>query len=245
MPRKARAKSETNIYHIMLRGNNRETIFHDREDCIMLLRILKKCKQLSQFQLYAYCLMGNHVHLLLQSGPESIDQVMKRICTRYVKWYNAKYGRVGHLFQDRFKSEPVCDAAYFCTVLRYILNNPVKAGICKQVTDYPLSSINDYVHGGGITDTTFAERILGRDRVLEYLTAKCNDNCMDESMTKISMREARKRFCEIVGLQDAESCKQAVVEHPEQYVKALRNGGLSIRQICQLTELSFGIVRKY
>lgn len=84
--------------------------------------------------------MGNHVHLLLREGKEPLSQIFKRLGVRYVYWYNWKYKRTGHLFQDRFKSEPVEDDTYFLAVLRYIYQNPVKAGLCEKPEEYQWSS---------------------------------------------------------------------------------------------------------
>ena len=245
MARKTREKSEQNIYHVMLRGINRQQIFMDEEDNRHFLKVLCQCREISDFSLLAYCLMGNHVHLLLQTGKEPLEQVMKRIATRYAMWYNSKYERIGHLFQDRYKSEAVKDEAYFVTVLRYILNNPVKAGICGKATDYSLSSARDYLAGGGITDTAFAEEMLGRDVLLEYLTVPCEDACMDDTPTGMGDRAAVKVICKITGAADAEAGKRIISERPDRFIPALRAAGLSIRQITRLTGISFGIVRKY
>ncbi|MCR5088832.1 MAG: transposase [Oscillospiraceae bacterium] len=245
MARTARAKSESNIYHVMLRGINRQQIFLDDEDSRHFLEVLRQCRMISNFHLYAYCLMGNHVHLLIHTGEEPLDLVMKRIGTRYVVWYNSKHERVGHLFQDRYKSEPVDNDAYFFTVLRYILNNPVKAGLCDRLTEYPLSSAQDYFKGAGLTDTSFAEEIMGRSSLLNFLSSSCEDSCMDETSARLSDRRARELILGIVGLSDEAHCIQAVNEQPEQYVSSLRSAGLSIRQICRLTGLPFGIIRKY
>ena len=113
MSRTARIRSETGIYHVMLRGINRQKIFLDAEDNLHFLEILRKCSVISGFQLFAYCLMGNHVHLLIKIGTENLGLVMKRIGIRYSGWYNQKYNRIGHLFQDRYKSEPVQDEKFF------------------------------------------------------------------------------------------------------------------------------------
>ena len=133
----------------------------DDEDNQHFLKVIAQCREISGFILHAYCLMGNHIHLLIQTDNEPLELVMKRIGTRYVVWYNSKYSRVGHLFQDRFKSEPVENDAYFLKALRYILNNPVHAGLCDKAENYPWSSAADYYRGGGITDTSFAEKMLG------------------------------------------------------------------------------------
>ena len=129
MPRQARKKSNSGIYHIILRGVNRQQIFEDNEDYYKFLQVVEESKAISGFELFAYCLMSNHIHLLLKEIQEPIEQIMKRITTRFVYWYNIKYQRSGHLFQDRYKSEPVEDDAYFLTVIRYIHQNPVKAEI--------------------------------------------------------------------------------------------------------------------
>ena len=127
MPRKARELSRTNIYHVMLRGINRQTIFEDNEDMNCFLTEVRRCKDISDFKLYAFCLMSNHVHLLLETDQEPLDMIFRRLGSRYAGWYNRKYGRVGHLFQDRYRSEKVETEQYFLTALRYILQNPMKA----------------------------------------------------------------------------------------------------------------------
>lgn len=245
MSRRAREKSEQNIYHVMLRGINRQQIFMDEEDNRHFLKVLCQCRELSGFSLFAYCLMGNHVHLLLQTGKEPLELVMKRIGTRYAIWYNSKYERVGHLFQDRYKSEAVQDEAYFVAVLRYILYNPVKAGICGKATDYALSSARDYLTGGGMTDTAFAEEMLGREVLLEYLAAPCEAACMDDKPAGIGDRAAARVLCKVTGMADVESSKVEISKRPDRYIPSLRAAGLSIRQISRLTGISFGIVRKY
>jgi hypothetical protein len=88
--------------------------------------------------------MSNHFHLLIREREESVGETIKRIASSYVYYYNRKYGRDGHLFKERFKSEPVNDMAYFTTLLRYIHQNPVKAGIVEHVRDYEFSSWGEY-----------------------------------------------------------------------------------------------------
>ena len=140
MPRNARLHSQSSIYHVMLRGINKQQIFYDEDDRDYFLETLKRYKHISDFKLYAYCLMGNHVHLLIGEGKERLSGIFKRIGSSFVYRYNLKYERSGHLFQDRFKSEPVESDRYFMTVLRYILQNPVAAGLCSTPSEYQYSS---------------------------------------------------------------------------------------------------------
>ena len=78
----------------MLRGINQQQIFEDREDCEKFLEILKDCKAICEFKLFAYCLMGNHIHLLIKEGSENLEQLFKRLCGRFVYWYNIAQGTV-------------------------------------------------------------------------------------------------------------------------------------------------------
>src|ERR1035437_4828755 len=158
MPRGARKKSESGIYHIIIRGINRQTIFEDEEDSDVFLETIEKYKIETNCEIYAFCLMKNHVHLLIKTNDNNLATLMRKIGAKYVYWYNWKYNRVGGLFQDRYKSEPVEDDSYFLTVLRYIHQNPIKAGICNDVAKYKESSYSEYINkkSNKIVNTEFA-----------------------------------------------------------------------------------------
>lgn len=145
MPRKARKLSSTNIYHVMIRGNRKQDIFLEDEDRFKFIKVLKKVKQKKEYILYAYCLMNNHVHLLIKEKDEQLSQTMKRINVSYVNYFNQKYQQIGHLFQDRFKSEAIEDESYLLAVLSYIHNNPLNAFIVKNLDEYTWSSYCLYV----------------------------------------------------------------------------------------------------
>lgn len=144
MPRQARKRSRTGVYHVIFRGINKQRIFEEDQDYQKFLYALQDQKEKSGYEVYAYCLMSNHIHLLLREGREALGTSFRRIASKYVQWYNQKYDRVGHLFQDRFKSEVVEDNRYFLGVLRYIHQNPVKAGMVKTLEAYPWSSYQEY-----------------------------------------------------------------------------------------------------
>ncbi len=111
MTRQARRLAESGIYHVMLRGVNRDAVFLEDEDREWFLHALAATKEASGSVVLAYCLMSNHVHLILRTPGEAIGKVLQRLGVRYAGWFNRKYGRVGHLFQDRFMSLPVEDDA--------------------------------------------------------------------------------------------------------------------------------------
>lgn len=248
MPRQVRKKSSIGIYHIMLRGVNQQQIFEEQEDCDKFLQVLKDCKAISGFNLFAYCLMGNHIHILLQETTESIDLVMKRIATRFVYWYNIKYQRAGHLFQDRFKSEPVEDDAYFLTVLRYIHQNPIKAGICKNVADYENSSYKEYFKKSDLIDSDFVFEIIAKDDFAIFNNEKVFESCLDvedKPKVKVTDEQAKKIIEKISKCKNVAEFQSLDIKIRDKCLKKLRGSGLSIRQISRLTGVSFNVVRKF
>lgn len=249
MPRVARQQSESGIYHIMIRGIDHQRIFKDEEDNAKFLRVLKDCKAISEFNLLAYCLMGNHAHLLLKIGNENSEQIMKRIGVRYVYWYNRKYARCGHLFQDRFKSEPVDDDTYLLAAVRYIHRNPVKAGICKNISDYKWSSYADYIRPGsdGLTDTAFVFEILPQNKVEEFHNQNTDDACLDldERAKRLTDERFMKDMFQISKCKNAAEFQQLEAAKRDLHIGMLREKGYSIRQISRLTGISKGIVERH
>jgi len=145
MPRYARTQSKSNVYHIMLRGINRTDIFLDEDDKNRFIDTIIRFKEKSKYEIYAYCLMDNHIHLLIKELEEPINVTMKRIGVSYAYYFNRKYKRIGHLFQDRYLSETIEDDAYILAAVRYIHNNPVKAKMVKSINDYKWSSYREYL----------------------------------------------------------------------------------------------------
>ncbi|SCL85570.1 MULTISPECIES: transposase [Tissierellales] len=174
--KKSKKKSSTEIYHAMLRGINGQIIFQDNEDYEKLVQTIREYKEVCGYEIYAYCLMDNYIHLLIKEEKEELGIVFRRIGTKYVYWYNCKYERSGHLFQDRYKSEVVENDKYFLTVLRYIYQNPVKVGIENDIAKYPWSSYNEYLGKKGICDTKFAFYIVqSRPITTLYLIPETKD----------------------------------------------------------------------
>lgn len=247
MPRQARKKSKTGIYHIMLRGVNGQQIFEDKEDNDKFLQVLKDCKAISGYKLFAYCLMGNHIHILLQETDEPIELLMKRIATRFVYWYNIKYKRSGHLFQDRFKSEPVEDDAYFLTVLRYIHQNPLKAGLCKNVNGYEYSSYNAYFEKSDLIDSEFVFGIIKKDEFVRFNNEKASETCLDieeKPRIKVTDEEAKRIIEKISKCKTVADFQNISIAMREKHIKKFYEKGISIRQIARLCGVSKGMVEK-
>ena len=239
MPRQARQESGSGIYHIMIRGVDRQVIFRDDEDRTRFLNMLKETKAVSGFRLHAFCLMPNHVHLLLEQGPEPLETIFKRLGSRYAGWYNKKYDRVGHLFQDRFRSENVETDQYYKTVLRYILWNPVKAHMVSSPAMYRWSSCLAYEKGtGSLTDTQYAEDLFGlRERLVDFLRESSDDTAMDEEQFDRRLREEQVReiFRRVTNCESPSDFQQLDSTWQKAYIRELYSEYLTSNQIATLT----------
>jgi len=253
LPRTRRLKSETGIYHVVLRGINKQTIFEDEEDNEMFLVTVNQYRKQSGYLLLAYCLMGNHIHLLMKTGSEELGQIFRRIGASYVYWYNRKYERTGHLFQDRYKSEAVETDAYLFAVLRYVHQNPLKAGLVKNLEDYPYSSFAEYL---GLNDENYVDKdfvlsLFHEDRAQAIVDFReYNELITDEKFLDISDRKyiSDKTAIELIKkkysvsssleLQGFESKKR------EKCIRFLLDKGLSVRQISRLTGITRYVIQK-
>ena len=247
MPRLPRQKSESGIYHIMLRGINQQVIFEDDEDYAKFIETLETYKAVSGYKVFAYCLMSNHIHILLKVEKEDIDLIMKRIAGSYVYWYNWKYYRKGHLFQDRFKSEPVENDTYFLTVLRYIHQNPIKASIVESIGEYLYSSYNEYIEGeSSLIDIDFVDSMLSKESFIEFNNEASNDICLDvdEQKFRLSDNDAREIIRKISKCENTTEFQALDPKDRDKYISKFKSKGLSYRQISRLTGISFAIVRK-
>ena len=169
MSRLARKFSNSGIYHIVFRGVNQQSIFEEEADYKKLKECIELIKEEMKFEIYAYCFMSNHVHIILKEKEmQDISLIMKRILTKYARWYNIKYGRSGALIANRYKSVPVELDEYFIHVIRYVHQNPLKAGIIQSLEEYPYSSYVEYLEGKKITDIEFVLGMIDRETFKQF-----------------------------------------------------------------------------
>lgn len=235
MPRHARLQSATGIYHVMVRGNNREEIFHCPEDFEKMMLILKDCVEINErnpvtepTEIYAFCLMNNHLHLLIKEDQNGLSYFMKRLSVRYAQYYKRKYEHIGHLFQDRFKSIPVEDEDYLLATYRYIAQNPVKARICKDLKDYPWGSFYrkyEWIHQ---IPTSFTEY-----QVMEYVYSEQSD--IDPFHDQLSEDDVQRIFRKVTGVGNKTKFLAKEKEQQKKDILMLRHFGMSLRQISGVT----------
>ena len=150
MPRKSRRLLGETVCHHMVQGINKEEIFKTEDNKEKYIELLKKYYKEFKIDIIAYCIMDNHVHMLLYANDiKQISNFMKNINSIYAMYYNKKTDRVGYVFRNRFKSVPIMDRKQLYTCIKYIHMNPVKAGKVKEESDYRYSSYNDYLNKTG------------------------------------------------------------------------------------------------
>ena len=251
MPRVARERSKTGIYHIILRGVNRQTIFKDDEDRQRFFESIAKFKDESKYQLYGYCFMDTHIHALMKEEMEPISLVLKRICSSFVYWYNLKYDRTGHLFQERYKSEVVEDDPYFLTVIRYIHQNPVKAGMVKNVSDYKWSSYQEYINKPLITDTEFALRLFSDDkkeaikRFEMFNNQQNTDKCLEfEKKVRLTDEDIRSLLLQH-GIDNNKKLLKLELDERNRILRDVKlTEGVTIRQLSKITGVSKSVISR-
>lgn len=145
MTRPRRVEFEGALYHVLARGNNKQDIFGDVADRRHYLALVERYHARYVFRLYAFVLMTNHVHLLVETGETPLSKIMQCLQTSYTQYFNRKYQRVGHLFQGRYKSILCERESYLLELTRYIHLNPVRAGIVQRPEQYPWSSYQSFI----------------------------------------------------------------------------------------------------
>lgn len=186
VPRIARVKSPDSMYHIMIRSISEFDLFRDDEDKIKYMKLIRKYLKKYGFAVYAYCLMSNHGHFIIDCLGADISYIMHGINFSYAQYYNRKYRRRGPVFQDRFKSKVIDSERYLVTLSGYIHNNPkdIKE-YSDNVSSYPFSSLKEYLNQTNtfkILSTDFLERIIcftKEDSLNHYLKIVRNSNSED------------------------------------------------------------------
>ncbi len=145
MARKPRIHYPGAFYHVILRGNAGETVFEDNRDRYRFFSLLKEGIERFRHKIHAYCLMTNHIHLVIQVGEIPLSRIVQNFSFRFAKYINYRRNRSGHLFQGRYKAVMIDADSYLLELIRYIHNNPVRARMVESPGDYAWSSHNTYL----------------------------------------------------------------------------------------------------
>ena len=250
MPRIKRIKSLTNTYHVMIRGVNKRKIFEDKQDREKFLQLLKYYQKKYEIEIYGYCLMDNHVHLLLKDN-DNLNRFMQCIQAVYALYFNKKYKRIGHLFQDRYKSIPVENQKYMLECLRYIHQNPVKANI-TSVDNFNWSSYNEYINNAKIVNIKFILSLFSDNKKMAIYKYKKYMKTLNKKVDlkniiiedNLSDKEARKFMESFYNIKIEDIKKMNKIDRNDILFKIVSLNIFSIRQISRITEIDRNVIRR-
>ncbi len=236
------------MYHIVIKGIDKQIIFEEKKDYKKYLEILSLYKEECNFKLFAYCLMSNHVHLLLQTSEISLETIFRKINTHYAVWFNMKYQRTGHIQDGRYYSEPIEDNHYLYCAIKYIHANPVHAGIEPfPGHSYPWTSIYEYKsHSNNLVDTDFIYSIFEPDFLLTSDTSLSQVNLLDIDNIKKRIPDdvAKEIILSESNCNSASDFLRLPLSLRNYYLRLLHQKGLSIRQLSRLTGVSIGVIQR-
>lgn len=252
--RKPRISCEGDVYHVMGRGVGLQLIFEDDTDREFFLRVLHEESSSAGAQVFAWCLMGNHFHLILQAPMESVSSLMRCLCSRYAYVFNVRHERKGHLFQERFKSEPIDSDAYLLTAVRYVHENPQKAGLA-EMDIYPWSSYREYTVGSCLPFSICTREFVlacfgGLEGFLSFHGAPESGSTLTDigevrtRTTAMSDRAAVLIAESVLREVQLSDLKAMPREARDAAISDLLDAGLSIRQIARLTGIGRGIIQR-
>ncbi|MDO4183438.1 MAG: transposase [Coriobacteriia bacterium] len=242
MPRQARVASE--YQHVITRGNGKQAIFEEEADFEYYLSLLKRFAEDTGVVVLAYCLMDNHVHLLIHDAQTQTPLFMKKLGVTYAMYFNKKYGRKGPLFHDRYRSEALAKDEHLLAAYRYILNNPVKAGVASA-DKYPWSSYRDYASANGITNTELQRSLIGDKAAFrKFMVQEDSREFLDVDAPKHDDEWAKGVMLKTLGIKSGAQLQELPKKERDAALAALRQAGLSVRQTARLTGISQGVVQR-
>ena len=173
MPRSPRNYLKTSFFHVITQGISRSYIFDKPEDIKYYIKTMYESMEKHPLKIISYCIMNNHAHILIKTEcVNELRKQMQRINTKYGMYYNKKYNRVGYVFRDRYKAEGIYNEEHLYNCIKYIYDNPVKAGICLKPQDYPYSNFKKTIEIKCKNKYVFLDAEIDRDDkqiISEYL----------------------------------------------------------------------------
>lgn len=240
MSHRYRETSEADVYHITLRGAGRQIIFEDDVDRRRFMDLLASVARDSEVTVHAWCLMSNHVHLLLRAPIDAVSKMMQRLNTGYAKYFNKRHDRIGALFQDRFGSVAVKTDEQLLTTVAYIHRNLLEV---SGRLDGGWSSYDEYLGRSKVVDTSFVLDICGGVQSFEAQhLQECGQPCNPQR--RLTEREALRMAKEVLGGKNLYEIRSFERGRRNDAIRELKKAGLSVRQIERVTSIGRNIIAR-
>lgn len=227
MLNEAQNESSAGIYHVMIKGMNNEQIYKKEIYKDKILQLIRDIKEEINFSVIAYCVMDNHLHMLVKNIEDNLAVIMRRINIKYAIYYNNCEEKNGYVFQNRFKSVSVSHEMLLRTI-RYIHNKPVKAKISKNIYDYNWSSVNDYL---GESSNLICEKHISKIKdIFKYNKEKFIEyhNNFDDSLYMDTKEEQNRTIEWIIDNTARNLAKEAKIEIED--IKNIREFSYSFKE---------------
>lgn len=252
MPRKRRECSPMNLYHIVIRGTNQQSLHETTWDYEHMANQIAKTRERFSFDLHAYCLMANHTHLLVEADYEVVPKILQSIKSTYARYYNKRTDRTGHLFEGRYGSVAIMTSHQYRNTVRYIHQNPVRAGIVSNTCcdKYVWSSMSAFtINHDALVRETERDKVYERfdkDNFIDFHRIISTEGAYENDERRISDDEANKKLLEAFKDQ-VKSIKDIQKMDPtrrNQFLLASKKLGLTNAQISRLTGIGRNIVQR-
>ena len=246
MSRMPRRFSEYGYMHLMFKGVNGQIIFEERGDYVYFLNLLKKTGISQDVKICAYCLMENHVHLLVYDKDHRTPEFMRQLCRTCSLYFNNKYQRKGPLYQNRYTGKPIESENYLLKVFHYILNNPQKAGICPAA-EYPWSSYAKYGYPNSFVDTFVLKELIGSREAYDNFIASDYTDAEDPTDLGANTKDdewAKGIIHDHLHISSGTILQTYSIKERNEALKLLKDKGLTIRQIERLTGINRNIIQR-
>lgn len=246
MPRAPRQRSDTGYYHITLRGNGKQNLFEHDEDRAAFMDAARSSFTRSEISLVAWCLMDNHVHLIIDDPLDHLSEALHRVASTYARYFNRTFGHTGHVFEGRYGSVPILDDKQLLAAVKYVHNNPLK-GMGITPDRYPWCSYSEYASGvSRFADIDTLLELLGGTQAFVAFSINDDASVYRPACKKYADEDERAALAhqvfESFGC-TATGVKELPKKTRNQVLKALCECGLTVKHVQRLTGIGEWTIR--
>ena len=240
--------SNSEIFHVMLRGIGHMDLFYDDNEYSAFLRTMIRYTEELNVPVFVYCLMNNHVHLLIGARTDVMSLLLKKTEVSYAYYFRSRYEHAGHLFQNRYKSEAIENERHFLAALRYILFNPAAAGL-GDWRSYRWSSAAAYLHqkNDGLTACDRTWELISRTELLDVTLISENEAAFAEPVftrRRKSDKEISAMICSLGGLSNPLELQASEMNKRNEVLSEIKSAGASVRQIERVTGINRNVIQR-